>query len=279
MITIHTSRDLAADVAGQVEALAATAEAADGHAPLNEQAHLLLRRPGATHLVARDGDVLVGYAQWQPDAVTGQLVVDPAQRRRGVGTALFGALPQPIAWAFGNTDAARGFAAASGLIGVRELHAMARPLPADLGGRLPDGIRLTGYADDARDDFLHVNSRAFADHPEQGSFGVADLEARQGEAWWDPEGLILAWDADGLAGFHWVKVHPDGRGEVYVLGVDPRMAGRGVGAGLLQAGLDRLAAQGCADVFLYVDGDNTRAVDLYARSGFAVVVTDVLYAR
>lgn len=279
MTTLETATTLDAATIGAVRALAAAAEDFDGHAPLNEEARLLLERPGSTHVVARDGDAVVGYAQWQPDAATGQLVVHPAHRRAGVGTALLGALPEPVVWAFSDLPDARAFAVASGLAPVRELHVMGRDLPADVGGHLGAAFRLSGYTDADRDDFLHVNSRAFVDHPEQGSFAVADLEARQAEDWWDPDGLLLARDDEGLAGFHWTKVHPDGRGEVYVLGVDPRAAGQRVGQGLLQAGIDRLAALGCREVFLYVDGDNARARDLYARSGFRVLATDVLYAR
>lgn len=284
-MTLTTTTELDAAARDAVLALDAAAEAADGRAPLNEEARLLLGRPGALHVMAFGAapnpvarGPLLGYAQWQPDAVTGQLVVHPEHRRLGVGTLLLAALPERVVWAFGDLPAAQGFAAASGLRTVRELLVMARALPAHLGGELPDGVRVTGYSDDARDAFLRVNSLAFAHHPEQGSFGVDDLAARRAEAWWDPEGLLLAWDDEGLAGFHWTKVHGGGRGEVYVIGVHPRMAGRRLGAGLLQVGLDRLAAQGCTEVFLYVDGDNTRARELYTRAGFTVALRDVLYA-
>ena len=279
-MNLTTMTTLDAATRDAVLALAASAESADGQSPLNEEARLLLGHPGASHVLAADpGGVLVGYAQWQPDAATGQLVVHPQRRRRGIGSALLSALDQPTVWAFGDPAPARGFAAASGLRAVRELLVMARPLPADLGGEVPDGVRVSGYSDDAEEAFLAVNAAAFAGHPEQGGFDADDLAARQSEGWWDPDGLLLAWDDEGLAGFHWTKEHGGGRGEVYVIGVHPRMAGRRLGAGLLQAGLDRLAARGCDEVILYVDGGNTKARDLYARSGFDVVLRDVLYGR
>lgn len=277
-MNLDTFPELDAAARAAVADLVAAATDADGRSPLNEEAHLLLGRPGATHVLAREANVLVGYAQWQPDAATAQLAVHPAHRRRGVGTRLLAALPERVVWAFGDLPAAQAFAAASGLVVVRELLVLARPLPAGLGGELPPGVRITGYTEDARADFLHVNSLAFADHPEQGGFDTDDLTARQGEAWWDPDGLLLAWDDEGLAGFHWTKVHGGGRGEVYVIGVHPRMTGRRLGPALLQAGLDRLADRGCDEVILYVDGGNTRARELYARSGFGVALRDVLYA-
>ena len=161
---------------------------------------------------------------------------------------------------------------------MRELLVLGRDLPADLGGRLPADVEVTGFTDADADAFIALNARAFAGHPEQGRFSASDLAARQAEAWWDADGLLLARRGEHLVGFHWVKVHPDGRGEVYVIGVDPDAAGGGLGRGLLQAGLDRLAALGCPSVFLYVDGDNTRAVELYRRSGFDEVLRDVLFA-
>lgn len=264
--------------ADEVLALFDAATRPDGQEPLNEEARLLLRRPGATHWLVRDGADLAGYAQWQPDAGTGQIVVHPDHRRRGLGTALLAVLPERRVWAFGADAAASGFADASGLQPVRELLVLGRDLPADLGGRLPADVKVTGFTDADADAFIALNARAFAGHPEQGRFSASDLAARRAEAWWDADGLLLARRGERLVGFHWVKVHPDGRGEVYVIGVDPDAAGGGLGRGLLQAGLDRLAALGCPSVFLYVDGDNTRAVELYRRSGFDEVLRDVLFA-
>jgi mycothiol synthase len=102
----NTAEDAGA-LAGEVEALAAAATAADGTAPLSEQVLRSLRRPhaagvdGAEHLVARTRDgALVGYAQLDATATTpdgapdpvAELVVHPAHRRVGVGAALLAAL-------------------------------------------------------------------------------------------------------------------------------------------------------------------------------------------
>ena len=79
---------------------------------------------------------------------------------------------------------------------------------------------------------LRVNNAAFSWHPEQGGWNHSDVLDRAAEPWFDPEGLLLAVDelSGELLGFHWTKVHPDGTGEVYVLGVDPAAQGRDWGA-------------------------------------------------
>ncbi|MDT4940793.1 MAG: mycothiol synthase, partial [Pseudonocardiales bacterium] len=71
-----------------------------------------------------------------------------------------------------------------------------------------------------------------------------------------------------LLGYHWTKVHPDGLGEVYVLGVAPAAQGLRLGPALLVRGLHYLAERGCPAVLLYVDGDNPGARRIYDRGGF-----------
>jgi len=127
-----------------------------------------------------------------------------------------------------------------------------------------------------------VNARAFAHHPEQGAWTKADLEMREAEPWFDPEGFFLA-ERDGeLAGFHWTKVHPEGpdgspEGEVYVVGVDPGGQGGGLGRALTLVGIRYLQARGLAHVMLYVDEDNTPATRMYTALGFSRRNTDVMY--
>ena len=83
------------------------------------------------------------------------------------------------------------------------------------------------------DAWLAVNAAAFAGHSEQGRWTRADLLAREAEPWFDPAGFLLAERENVLLGFHWTKVHADGMGEVYVLGVDPAAHGLGLGSALL----------------------------------------------
>ena len=192
--------------------------------------------------------------------------------------------------AHGDLPAARAVARRLGLTGVRELLQLRRPLdsPALPAVEVPDSIVLRTYrgpSDDA--ELLRVNAAAFEWHPEQGRWTEADVEERRAESWFDPEGLFLAFDAadpDVLLGFHWTKVHPatdvnDALGEVYVVGIDPSAQGRGLGRLLTLAGLHHLRDGGLHTVLLYVEGDNTAALNTYGKLGFERFHVDVAYAR
>ncbi|WP_124341898.1 mycothiol synthase, partial [Cellulomonas algicola] len=191
-------------------------------------------------------------------------------------------------WAHGDLPPARAFAAATGLVVVREL----RKLRLHLADRtdatrrpMPAGTTLRTFVPGQDEEaWRRVNARAFAHHPEQGRLTVADVRAREREPWFDPAGFLLA-ERDGvLVGSVWTKVHPAGTeadepvGEIYVVGVDPDAQGTGLGAALTSAGLDHLASRGLATVVLYVDADNTAAVRTYDRQGFVRAATDVMLA-
>lgn len=289
-------------LAPEVEALAAAAAAADGTAPLSEQALRGLHEPGTVHLTARDGETLVGYAQIDTTATTpdgapdpvAELVVHPDHRRAGTGTALLTALlehtPTLRVWAHGGLPGAAALAARLGLRAERELRRLRRDLDGPLPEpELPEGVVLRPFrvgADEA--ELLRVNGAAFAWHPEQGGWTLADVAVREAEPWFDPWGVLLAVEESAPAhvlGFHWTKVHPAGPdrpdplGEVYVLAVDPAARGRRLGPALTLAGLRYLRDRGLGAVMLYVEADNASAVRLYRDLGFAPWGADVSYRR
>lgn len=290
MITTHT--DLTETLAGQITELATAAAHADGVAALSEASHLALRRPtpGTHHLLAHDGDTLTGYAQVWPDA-SAELVVGPEFRCHGTGSALWNeAQDQGAArvWAHGDLPAAQAFAAANALVPTRSLLKMGRPLTgADRIPRpLPEGYAVLTFADRATStpdpvgELQVLNAVAFAGHPEQGRLTVADLEARMAEPWFDPEGLIYVVEETAPVAFHWTKVDPaePQTGEVYVVGVSPAYQGRGLAGPLTDLGLAHLVSRGCAEVELYVDGENAPARATYERAGLRVLTTDQVYA-
>jgi mycothiol synthase len=283
----------------EVVALLARAGAADGTAPLSEQAIKAIDASGDyVHLVATEDDRIIGYAGISPATSGGpamaEAVVDPEYRGRGAGRRLVeralaeGGTDTRI-WAHGNLAPAKAVAAALDLTVARELLQMRRPLSAP---ELPDvvvppGISLRtyrGHQDDA--ELLRVNNAAFSWHPEQGGWTEKDIADRRNEAWFDPAGVFLAFEegTDTLLGFHWTKVHPaegsdDEIGEVYVVGIDPQSQGRGLGRVLTLAGLHYLRARELGAVLLYVEADNAAAVHTYERLGFTRFHVDAAYAR
>jgi mycothiol synthase len=275
---------------GRIETVVQLAEAAtatDGMAPLNEAALLHLRhpRPGVVHLLAERAGLLVGYAQLhgEPPGRTGELVVHPDHRGQGVGGKLLAAMTAqgPLrVWAMGDTAVAKALAGGSQLVPVRQLLIMKRsladPIPVPTP---PNGVTIRTFAvgQDERD-WLAVNARAFAGHPEQGRIGLDDLTDRMAERWFDPEGFFVAVRDSTMIGFHWTKQHPRRLGEVYVLGVDPKAGGEGLGRALLSTGLEYLRRRGNTEVELYVEADNEPAVALYGGYGFGVASRDVMYA-
>ena len=129
------------------------------------------------------------------------------------------------------------------------------------------------------DEWLTLNGRAFAKHPEQGGWTRHDLELREREPWFDPAGFFIA-ERDGhMTGFHWTKMHDPALGEVYVVGVDPDEQGSGLGRALTLAGLRYLRDRGAAQAMLYVDEDNVPAIRLYEGLGFTRTTVDAMYRR
>lgn len=274
----------------EIRALISAATASDGVAPVGDQVLRELGHDRTRHLLATDGADLVGYLNLAPaaddDPAMAELVVHPQARRRGIGAALAraglaeGAADTRI-WAHGNLEAARALAASLDLKSVRELLQMRRPLTDLPPLRTAAGVRIATYAgpgDDA--ELLRVNNAAFSWHPEQGGWTEHDIAERRGEPWFDQEGLFEAFDEQtgALLGFHWTKVHDDGLGEVYVVGVDPSAQGRGLGSVLTLVGLHHLAERSLQTVLLYVEADNSAAVATYRNLGFEVFGVDVAYA-
>jgi mycothiol synthase len=255
--------------AGQVSAvlaLSAAAESVDLVAPLSEQVLLAVRggsdsgssggstddpnngptvhsTNGSRHFLAYAGTHLAGYAHLERgpagEPATAEVVVEPAARRQGVGTALVRALEDALAtepeaqaeagalriWSHGDLDGARAFARRDGYANVRELWAMRRSLISDVAESLPDvpdsmpdvgsladvadslpdvtlpeGFRSRHFVVGQDEDaWLRVNARAFADHAEQGRMTRHDLDQRIAEPWFDATGFILIEDTRSAA--------------------------------------------------------------------------------
>jgi mycothiol synthase len=269
-----------------VSELTAEAEAADGTPPLSEQTTLTLALPGV-HLLLNNGRD--GYGHLDHDGAA-ELIIAPHRRGHGLGRALVRAAIAAAdeigaggleVWSHGDHPAAAALARSMGFARTRVLHRLRRTLaPAFPQVELPDGVSIRTFVPGQDEEaWLRVNARAFATHPEQGRMTLDDLRLRMDEPWFDPAGFLLAERGSSLVGFHWTKVHPDGLGEIYVLGVDPDAAGLRLGLPLAIAGLVSLRDRGVSEAMLYVDESNAKAMRLYDKLGFTPWTSDVTYRR
>ncbi len=184
--------------------------------------------------------------------------------------------------------------AAMGFHRTRSLHQLRMALP---GSNPPIATRAF---DPVRDlsEVVRVNNEAFASHPDQGNQTEQTIGDVLKEQWFEPAGLRVLDDPEGsgsMAGFCWTKIHPSGNylpatypasgspavaiGEIYVIGLDPKHHGMGLGVPLVAAGLSWLAEQGLGEVLLYVESDNKPALRTYERLGFTVNRTDTAWRR
>jgi mycothiol synthase len=278
----------------------------DGQPPFSDGSLVALAT--GERVVLAIGDVAAALVA--PDEA--EFVVDPDARRHGHGGRMLDALlertPSRLrVWAHGDHPAARALAASRGLVPVRELLQLRAGVPASVpeplaapepveGSRATDASTgsatgetgsATGETGSATvapasagfdaDEWVALNARAFASHPEQGAVTRADLDVLMAEPWFDADDLLLLRDGGELVGYCWLKVE-HGIGEFYVVGVSPARQGEGLGRLLVRAGLARLSARGIRTASLYVEGDNEPALALYRSFGFADHTIDVQYA-
>ena len=219
-----------ADIA-DVQALVAAATEVDGTAPLSEHVLLHLRHGGdaeAAHLLAWDGDELVGFAHLDlTDPVAGgagELVVHPEHRRAGLGSRIVQELLDRAGrsevaagrlrlWAHGEHPGAVALATTLGFTQARVLWQMRRSLLAPLAEpHLPEGVHAAPVRRRRRRARVPARQqRRLRLAPRAGRLDLDQVKLREAEPWFDPNGFLLAVDADDrLLGFHWTKVHGDG---------------------------------------------------------------------
>lgn len=270
---------LDAPARADVHALADAIEARDGEPPLSDQALTQLASPDVVHVTASDGAPLAGYAQ--RDGTSLELAGDAAAVRALLDAVEARGEADLRVWSHGRRSPVGAALKSRGYTPARVLHQLRRYL-ADPPAEIPlaDGVTIRTFVPGQDEQsWLRVNAAAFAAHPDQGRWTLANLAAREAEAWFDPAGFFLAQRGDDLLGFHWTKIHSDGVGEVYVLGVDPSAQGLRLGPALLVRGLAYLAGRGSHEVLLYVDDDNASARGLYERLHFRNHDTDIQWRR
>jgi mycothiol synthase len=296
-------RALAAPERTALLALLERADAAGEHPALPEPQLLAVTHSAdAAHgeriVLARRGS-LVGCAVLSPahdGSMTVHVVVDPALGSETVPELEHAVLRRAVdetppgspihLWVMQATAADDERVRAEGFVPERDVVQMrvALPLPADtVAATRPLHTRPFAPGRD-EEAWVESNNRAFAGHPEQGAWTVAQLHERMAAEWVELDGFLVADDPDGpgLIGACWTKIHSDRtpvQGEIYVIDVDPRHHGQGWGRSLTVAGLVYLAGRGITVGMLYTDATNEAAVALYRSLGFTVDHVDRSYLR
>jgi len=296
-----------------LDGLIARATLADRQPPFSDQS-LIDLESGARQLVvlaAREKPAAAAIVLFATDSFDAEFVVDPLERHHGLGNRMMIEMLREAhgtvrIWAHGDHPDARRLAKRYDFEPVRELlqlraevsiHSLREHSTHDNAGRLASASERIGTRHDSPrqpidafrpgvDDaeWLAVNARAFAAHPEQGALTQADLDARKAEDWFDADDFLVARaDSGEMMGFCWLKVEDQAAGEAeqigefYAVGVHPKYQGLGLGRQLVSAGLARLAERGIRTASLYVEADNIAAVNLYRSFGFADHSVDIQY--
>jgi len=293
-----------AEVEARVARIDDNVRAADGHPALGDAVWLDLEHPtadSAGFLVADQAYAHVAPSDnaspsdgAAPRHWTLGVAVAPGARTRGTRRALVEAAVRHVAargggrivlWVLAAREADDIELAAEGLRPARDLYEMRVALPLTGQPKWPAGVRVRPF-EVGRDEavWLEVNNQAFAGHPDQGGWTASTLARRMAEPWFEPALFLLAFDADGLIGFNWLKIHDahDGDpalGEIYVIGVAPRGQATGLGRALAIAGLRAVHERGIDTGMLFCAADNEAALQLYRSLGFEVHRVDRAYER
>ena len=237
------------------------------------------------------GDLIgFGIRALQGDRHAAEFLIAPDHRGQGLGERLLATIldeePEAWCWSHGDHPAAKHLAQKHGLGRDRVLYQMRTDTGLSLDAlpetQSPEGVEIRSFAPGDEDGWLSVNNSAFDWHPEQGGQTRADIDAVVTAADFEPDTFIIAARDGEVIGFHQTKItdtETEGRlGEVYVVGVDPRIHAKGVGKALTVEGMRRMVAAGAQTIELYVESDNAPALGLYERLGFHVAVAHVAYA-
>jgi len=272
------------------------ARAVDGHPALGDAVWLDLEHPGTDSAGFLVDDRAYAHVarndNGTPDHWTLGLALSAPARAGGTRGALVAAALRHVAtkgggrltsWVLGVRPDDDADLAATGLQPARDLYEMRVALPLPRKPKWPAGVTVRPF-EAGRDEpaWLEVNNRAFAGHAEQGGWTAATLAKRMSEPWFDPALFLLAEDGEGVAGFNWLKIHDAHDhdpvlGEIYVIAVDPRAQGSGLGGALAIAGLQAVHARGIGTGMLFCAADNEAGLRLYRALGFEVHRVDRAY--
>ena len=99
-----------------------------------------------------------------------------------------------------------------------------------------------------------------------------------------PKDVVLAYDGDKIIGYCWTRITDETttgerKGQIFMLGVDPDYRGRGIGKGVLLAGLSYLQSKGLPVAELTEDSMSKAACSLYRSVGFKFQSSSLWYEK
>jgi mycothiol synthase len=231
-------------------------------------------------------------------------VVDPAFRRRGLGTCLLGwslaharvrasredpGTPVDVAsFVQENETGHRALLATAGLTPVRHFFLMRRTGLDDVPEvRLPDGLEVRPVTRDRWRQIFDAENEAFRDHWGHREMGDSDYRATFGRDELETDLWVVAWDGDEVAGVvqNWVWPEENARlgirrGWLEHISVRRPWRRRGLARALTAASLVRLHEAGLGEAMLGVDSENANgALGLYEGLGFRVHSRAAAYRR
>jgi mycothiol synthase len=277
--------------ASEVEAVYTLIDAATRNDWTHRLLHDTLRNvvnPHSTTALALLGDRPVGFIWWeaQAESLIFEGWVDPAQRRRGVGTALLVYVEQVArekgvksirATTYSDNPGAQALYKLRGYESIRPFDQMWVDLPGTMFDSklpLPSGISIAHYSEKWLPALADAEHDAFSQHwgrrPGQGN--PEQIRRRIDEILnFNPEWFWLATDGDLVASF--VLSHPsplNGKPDdawVWHVGTRHDYQRKGIARALLHRALARLQRDGFTRAGLHVDSENPGAVALYQSVG------------
>jgi len=247
-------------------------------------------------VVEGDGKI-VAFIEVLPERAIGRVILDcwvhPEHRRRGLATRLLncaarraGELGAKVA----HVNVAEDNVPAGSVLPRYGFECVRRYLEMkmDLGevegiDQVTPGCRPLERGEERK--LALLQNRCYA-----GTWGYNPNTAEQvvyytGSNFGSPEDVILMYEGEDAIGYCWMTIIFESgipsktTGRIFMLGVEPRYRGRGIGRKMLLAGLARLKGNGFRVARLTVDSENERACALYRSAGFEIDEASLWYEK
>ena len=149
--------------------------------------------------------------------------------------------------------------------------------------RLPHGFSTRSF-DPGKDEGLlaDLQNAAFQHQWGFSPNTPGEIAAKMKLRWHRPQDVLLLLDGDTPVGYNWTaRASSDSglTGRIGMTGVHPSHRGRGLGRGIVLAGMEHLRAEGAGRIELEVDAGNVPARELYLSIGFRKIAESLWYEK